>query len=198
MDVGNDGDPHVLPQMFRAAIIPRAAHDGSHSTMLEIAPSSFPKEWLVAIILQPMTAHRNRIGDSGMKVDGHCHCGLITFEAEVDANALTICHCTDCRRLSGTAFRTTIPATAENFTLLSGSPKTYVKTADSGNKRVQAFCGNCGTPIYACSLENPQSYSIRAGTVTQLEALTPHKQIWRRSALNWVDTIADMPASEKD
>jgi hypothetical protein len=132
-----------------------------------------------------------------MKVDGHCHCGLIAFEAEIDPNALTICHCTDCRHLSGTAFRTTIPATAENFKLLSGSPKTYVKTAESGNKRVQAFCGNCGTSIYACSLDNPQSYSIRAGTVTQLEALAPNKQIWRRSALTWVDTIADLPASEK-
>jgi hypothetical protein len=31
-----------------------------------------------------------------MKIDGHCHCGQITFEADVDANALTICHCTDC------------------------------------------------------------------------------------------------------
>jgi hypothetical protein len=133
-----------------------------------------------------------------MKVDGHCHCGLITFEAEVDADALTICHCTDCRRLSGSAFRTTIRATAGNFSLLSGSPKTYVKTAESGNKRVQAFCGNCGTPIYACSPDNPQSYSIRAGTITQLEAFRPHQQIWRRSALSWVDTIADMPATDRD
>jgi hypothetical protein len=133
-----------------------------------------------------------------MKVDGHCHCGSIKFEAEIDPDALTICHCTDCRRLSGSAFRTNIRATAENFTLLSGSPKTYVKTAESGNKRVQAFCGICGTPIYACSLENPTSYSIRAGTITQLESLTPHQQIWRRSALHWVDTIADLPASEKD
>jgi hypothetical protein len=27
-----------------------------------------------------------------MKIDGHCHCGRISFEAEVDPNAVTICH----------------------------------------------------------------------------------------------------------
>jgi hypothetical protein len=40
-----------------------------------------------------------------MKIDGHCHCGEITFEAEVDPDALNICHCTDCQTLSGSAFR---------------------------------------------------------------------------------------------
>ncbi len=133
-----------------------------------------------------------------MKIDGHCHCGLIVFEAEVDANALTVCHCTDCQRLSGSAFRTNIRATADNFRLLSGSPKAYIKTAESGNKRLQAFCGDCGTPIYACSPDNPQSYSIRAGTIDQLAALTPHQQIWRRSALAWVDAIGHMPARDQD
>jgi hypothetical protein len=41
-----------------------------------------------------------------MKIDGHCHCGQITFEAEVDPTALTICHCTDCQTLTGSAFST--------------------------------------------------------------------------------------------
>ena len=87
-----------------------------------------------------------------MKVDGHCHCGEITFEAEVDPDAVNICHCTDCQTLSGTAFRINIPAPAEHFVLLSGTPKRYIKTAESGNKRLHAFCGNCGTPIYACAV----------------------------------------------
>jgi len=60
-----------------------------------------------------------------MKIDGRCHCGEITFEAEVDPEALRICHCTDCQTLSGSAFRANIPAPAEHFVLLSGTPKTY-------------------------------------------------------------------------
>lgn len=97
-----------------------------------------------------------------MKIDGRCHCGEITFEAEVDANALNICHRTDCQTLSGSAFRINIPAPAEHFVLLSGTPKTYVKTAERGNKRLHAFCGNCGTPIFACAVNNPQSYGLRS------------------------------------
>src|SRR5712664_3562652 len=69
-----------------------------------------------------------------MKIDGHCHCGEVTFEAEVDPDALNICHCTYCQTLSGTAFRVNIPAPAEHFVLLSGTPKTYIKTAESGQQ----------------------------------------------------------------
>ena len=132
-----------------------------------------------------------------MKIDGHCHCGEITFQAEVDPHALNICHCTDCQTLSGTAFRVNIPAPAEHFVLLSGTPKTYIKTAESGNKRLHAFCGSCGTPIYACAVDNPQSYGLRIGAITQRAAFSPKRQGWRRSALHWVDALAAVPATEK-
>lgn len=36
-----------------------------------------------------------------MKINGRCHCGEITFEAEGDPNAVNVCHCTDCQTLSG-------------------------------------------------------------------------------------------------
>jgi hypothetical protein len=72
-----------------------------------------------------------------------------------------------------------------------------VKTAESGNKRRQAFCGDCGTPIYACAVDNPQSYSLRVGTITQRAAFSLQRQIWRRSALDWVDAFAAAPATEK-
>jgi hypothetical protein len=133
-----------------------------------------------------------------MKVGGNCHCGKIAFEAEVDPATLNICHCTDCQRLSGSAFRASIPAPAGQFALLRGEPKSYVKTAESGAKRRHAFCGDCGTPIYACAIDNPQSYTLRIGAINERAAFSPRRQIWRRSALAWVDTLAGVPASEKD
>ena len=84
-----------------------------------------------------------------MKVDGRCHCGHIAYEAEVDPGKVVICHCTDCQTLSGSAFRTVVPTNEGTFKLLSGEPKVYVKTGESGNKRVQTFCPDCGTPIYS-------------------------------------------------
>ena len=67
-----------------------------------------------------------------MKIDGACYCGAITFEADVNPESVAICHCTDCQTTSGTAFRTIVPASAETFRVVSGEPKTYLKTAESG------------------------------------------------------------------
>ena len=77
--------------------------------------------------------------------------------------------------------------------MLHGTPKTYIKTAESGNKRLHAFCGTCGTPIYACAVDNPQSYGLRVGTITQRAGFSPRRQSWRRSALRWVDVLATIP-----
>ncbi len=86
-----------------------------------------------------------------MKIDGACHCGHIRYEAEVDPAKVVICHCTDCQTLSGSAFRTVVPTEENSFRLLAGTPKVYVKTGESGNKREQTFCADCGSPIFCRS-----------------------------------------------
>ena len=60
-----------------------------------------------------------------MKVRGHCHCGEITYEAEVKPGTVNVCHCRDCQMLSGTAFRAGIPAPAEGFSCAEHDPKSY-------------------------------------------------------------------------
>ncbi len=119
-----------------------------------------------------------------MHVDGRCHCGRISFEAEVDPDTVGICHCTDCQMLTGSAFRANIPAPAAGFRL-AGEPRIYIKTADSGARRAHAFCPDCGTPIYSAAPENPASYSLRIGTIRQRADLRPARQAWCRSALPW-------------
>jgi hypothetical protein len=100
-----------------------------------------------------------------MKITGGCHCGAITYEAEADPANASICHCTDCQQLTGAAFRTSIRADLGTFKILTGEPKIYVKIGDSGARRAQAFCANCGSPIYATAAEGsePKSYNIRLG-----------------------------------
>ena len=67
-----------------------------------------------------------------MRVDGSWHCGKITCEAEVDAKAFSLF----------------VPVAKENFRL-RGEPRIYVKTGESGNRRAQAFCQDCGfNPAY--------------------------------------------------
>jgi hypothetical protein len=132
-----------------------------------------------------------------MRVDGQCHCGQVRYEAHVDADKVSICHCTDCQSLTGSAYRVFVPVAAADFKLLSGPPKTYIKTAESGNKRAQAFCGNCGSPIYAADPVNPKIFSVRVGTLTQRDALPPKRQIWCRSALPWSAHIQSLDRSER-
>ena len=121
-----------------------------------------------------------------MKVTGGCHCGSISFEAEIDPAHVRICHCTDCQTLTGTAFRTTVSSLLDTFILRSGTPKIYIKTAESGNKRAHAFCPERGTPLYAAAPGvNPPSYGLRVGTLDRRAELRPARQGWCRSALPW-------------
>lgn len=120
-----------------------------------------------------------------MKITGGCHCGAITYEAEIDPSTVAICHCTDCQTLSGSAFRVVVPAKREAVKLLTGEPRTYVKTGESGRKRAQTFCATCGTPIYSADVTNPQMFTIRVGTAQQRANLPPKLQLWCRSALDW-------------
>lgn len=102
-----------------------------------------------------------------MKVDGRCLCGHLTYEAEVDPDLVSICHCVDCQVLSGSAFRVTVPVTDGSFRFLSGAPKTYVKTAASGSKRILAFCPECGTSIYSKPADGKSGYfGLRVGSAT--------------------------------
>ena len=132
-----------------------------------------------------------------MKIDGGCHCGFITYEAEADPERAGICNCTDCQNLSGSAFRTILPVPDESFVFLSGEPTIYVKTGDSGEKREQTFCPKCGSPIYSAAIgAGPKDLNIRVGTARQRNQLVPKGKIWTRSELPWLDQIGTIPGIE--
>ena len=130
-----------------------------------------------------------------MKIDGRCHCGYVTFEAEADPETTTsICNCTDCQTMSGAPLRAVIITRPGTFALLSGKPTEYRKTADSGNVRLQAFCPKCGTAIYATSTgDEPKAYNVRLGAVRQRNELVPRRQIFVRSQQEWVNDLNSIP-----
>jgi len=134
-----------------------------------------------------------------MRVDGSCHCGYITFEAEADPAKTTICHCTDCQAGTGSAFRVSVPVSGATLKI-SGEPTRYMKTtAESGQVRMQGFCPRCGSPIYSTSpAGGPKaSYMIRVGTLRQRRDFVPKQQNWFRSALPWVIELGAVPKNEK-
>lgn len=132
-----------------------------------------------------------------MKVDGTCYCGEIAWEAEIDPQAVLVCHCTDCQVMGGGAFRwgTLIPA--DQFTLLRGVPKLYRKTAASGALRDLAFCGTCGTPFYGTQADHSTTLSLRLSGARQADQLRPSMQIWAQSKLGWLDELAEVPCIQQ-
>ena len=129
-----------------------------------------------------------------MKVHGSCHCGAIRFEAEADPQKAGVCHCTDCQSLTGSAFAIFLQVPKEAFRLTSGEPKIYVKTAESGNRRAQAFCGTCGSRLWASAEKDPPVYNLRLGTIRERAELPPQVQLWCRSALPWMKELGAVPA----
>jgi hypothetical protein len=128
-----------------------------------------------------------------MHVDGSCHCGEIRYEAEVDPAHVVVCNCTDCQALSGTAFRVVVATAPGTFRDTRGEPNIYIKTAESGNRREQTFCGECGSPIYSASPgPQPKVVSLRVGTLTQRAELIPSHQFWTRSSMPWLPQLASV------
>jgi hypothetical protein len=135
--------------------------------------------------------------EESMQVAGKCHCGKITYRAVIDPGKVSVCHCTDCQMFTGSAYRTSVPAGRATFELLTGQPRIYVKTAESGAQRAQAFCADCGTPVYSSAVNDPPTFSLRVGCLDQRALLPPRKQIWCRSAFGWADDLSKVPRMER-
>jgi hypothetical protein len=131
-----------------------------------------------------------------MKISGQCHCGSISFTAMIDPSKVMACHCKDCQTFSGAPFRAVVPAPVETVSM-SGTPKLYVKVAESGNRRAQAFCADCGTQLYASEADAPKMLNFRLGSINERAKLAPVIQVWGQSAMPWLHSLFDVPMHSK-
>lgn len=127
-----------------------------------------------------------------MQVHGACHCGKITFTAEIDPAKVMVCNCADCQTLSGAPLRAIAPAPIESLELV-GETRRYVKTAESGNKRAQVFCPECATPLFSSAVDNPPTVTLRLGCLAERAQLKPGLQLWQRSAAPWLSELGAIP-----
>ncbi|WP_439614872.1 GFA family protein [Shinella sp.] len=134
-----------------------------------------------------------------MKIDGQCHCGFVTYEAEIDPDKVAICHCTDCQRLTGSPYRVTASVPRDALRLTANPPKLYTKSAESGRKRLLYFCPECGTPLFSTGTgEAADTWGIRWGSINQRAGLKPVRQIWCASATDWFGETAALPGVPRD
>jgi hypothetical protein len=132
-----------------------------------------------------------------MRITGRCHCGQVSYEAEIDPERVSICHCTDCQSLTGSPFRVTALTGRDQIRQTGAPPKLYEKRGDNGAIRLQYFCPNCGSPLFATGQGAAfETWGIRWGSIDQRAELTPSRQKWTRSAAPWIGEIGDLPGSQ--
>ncbi len=122
-----------------------------------------------------------------IQVNGTCHCGNIEIEAKIKLSEVRACHCTDCQKMSGAPLRAIAVGPAEKIKI-KGIPKEYIKIGDSGNKRIQAFCSNCGTQLFATDMKR-RLYNLRTGFLEQKNELKPKTHVFTHSSMTWVKEI---------
>ena len=113
---------------------------------------------------------------------GGCQCGGIRYalsEAPPDAPwAVYVCHCTECRKQSASAFGISLIVRDEAFRLTAGSPNVWTRGTDRGNRLDCWFCPDCGTRVWHASTGSPGRRSVKGGTLDDPPDLGAAVHIW--------------------
>ena len=95
------------------------------------------------------------------------------------------CYCRDCQRAGGAGYSPTVVVKRSAFQVISGEPVYYDRVADSGNIATRAFCGACGSPLFASSSAKGEFVGIRAGSLDDPSWYRPTREAWVTSAQPW-------------
>ncbi len=96
------------------------------------------------------------------------------------------CHCTNCQKISGGAFATSVTIPEAGFSFNEGELAKIVWTATSGTERFGWFCDACGSRIPHGQTPSIGVLSLRGGTLDDTSWLEPVGDIWISSAQPWL------------
>jgi hypothetical protein len=120
------------------------------------------------------------------KLDGHCLCGQVTYTCADDPIITGICHCTECRRQSGSAWSMVVGVERSALVIEGDSLRTFVTIGDDTGLPVQRqFCSNCGSPVVSLTEFAPDVAWIKAGTLDDSSWIEPELEAWCDSAVPW-------------
>lgn len=118
-----------------------------------------------------------------------CRCGQLRAECTEEPLRLSVCHCRECQRRTGSVFSAQARFRAESV-IVTGVSSTYMRTADSGSQLTYQFCAGCGATI-AYQIDTwPDVVAVPVGAFEDCELPSPAYSIYERWMRPWV-TIAD-------
>jgi hypothetical protein len=116
---------------------------------------------------------------------GRCLCGRVRFEINGQLGPVIHCHCSMCRRASGSCFATNASVRKEDFRILSGHDLIKEYESSPGNQR--AFCSTCGTPLYGTFSDLPLVRRVRLGTLDIAQGAKSVAHMWTGSKSDWFE-----------
>jgi hypothetical protein len=118
---------------------------------------------------------------------GRCLCGGVRFEIDGRLGPVVYCHCSLCRRATGSAFATNASVAEDAVRVVAGVE--LVTEYPDKSESFRAFCSRCGSPVFK---RHPARgiTRVRLGTIDGDPGRRPEAHIWTGSKAPW-DVIPD-------
>ena len=125
-----------------------------------------------------------------------CRCGQLTATATGNPTRVSVCHCLDCQKRSGSAFAAQVRFPAEQVAI-TGQSKIWTNKADSGNRITHHFCPDCGSTVhYAIDGKFDGQVAIPLGAFDDPYFATPGFSVWEERQHEWLEIAGDVEHSE--
>ncbi|MGI9485201.1 MAG: GFA family protein [Geminicoccaceae bacterium] len=116
---------------------------------------------------------------------GGCQCGAVRYQISTPPHEVYICHCTECRRQSSSAFGISVISVHTSLELVKGEPRCWSRPTASGGVLDCFFCSECGTRIWHQGRDD-DVVSIKGGSLDHAIDVSDSSHIWTRSKLSGI------------
>ncbi|EIN09592.1 hypothetical protein PUNSTDRAFT_65935, partial [Punctularia strigosozonata HHB-11173 SS5] len=123
---------------------------------------------------------------------GSCACRKVKYEVKGDPIECYICHCTQCRKSTGSSFHTIGLFKEENFRITHGaeSLRAFDDThTDSGRTLQRRFCGSCGSQMFGKTPAFGPILCVMIGTIDQEHDWSARHEIFAEQRRKWVTAV---------
>jgi len=125
------------------------------------------------------------------KLIGECLCGAIKYQIDGELGEVLHCHCSECRKWHGSAFRTRVPVRKKDFSWIAG--KEHIAEYDGLPKVVKTFCKICGSNLISYYKDNDEYLGLPLGGVEGEFVERPTKHIFVGSKASWFEITDGLP-----
>jgi len=119
-------------------------------------------------------------------LSGRCLCGTVRYRVADAFRYALNCHCSNCRRATGSAFKPFAGIEREKFSLIAGGDALLIYGDEAAH---DARCRTCGSLLYSVVREGTFVH-VTLGTLDDAPSLMPTAHIFVGSKAQWY-TIAD-------